>query len=178
MDKTEAGAETPSQDDLSSALRRNIEALESRRERERTRAPWTERVADVITRFAGSMTFVGIHLLLYGFWILANLGWLPGVPRFDPTFVVLAMEASVEAIFLSTFVLITQNRMSAMADKRADLDLHINLLTEHELTKLAVLLSEIAEKLGVRSQAHSELEEIKQDVRPANVLDAIESKQD
>lgn len=50
---------------------------------------------------------------------------MPGVPRFDPSFVVLAMVASVEAIFLSTFVLISQNRMSAAADKRADLDLHI-----------------------------------------------------
>ena len=88
------------------------------------------------------------------------------------------MAASVEAIFLSTFVLITQNRMAAMADKRADLDLHINLLTEHELTKLAVLISEIAEKLGIRSQAERELQEVKQDVRPATVLDAIEAKQD
>ena len=61
---------------------------------------------------------------------------IPGVPRWDPSFVVLAMMASVEAIFLSTFVLISQNRMAAAADKRADLDLQISLLAEHEVTKL------------------------------------------
>ena len=74
------------------------------------------------------MRFVMIHALLFGAWIVWNLGWIPGLPPFDPTFVVLAMVASVEAIFLSTFVLITQNRMAAMADKRADLDLQVSLL--------------------------------------------------
>lgn len=178
MDIAEPSKQPSSPDDLSSALRRNIAALKSRREHERASAPWSDRLADAITGFAGSMTFVSIHLLVFGVWITANLGWLPGVPRFDPTFVALAMAASVEAIFLSTFVLITQNRMAAVADRRADLDLHISLLTEHELTKLAVLLSEVAEKLGVRSEAGPELEEIKQDVRPATVLDAIEARQE
>lgn len=74
---------------------------------------------------------------VYGFWILANLGWIPGVPKFDPTFVVLAMEASVESLFLSTFILITQNRMMAQADKRADLNLQISLLSEHEVNRSA-----------------------------------------
>jgi len=65
------------------------------------------------------------RLVLFGLWIVIKLGWLPVIPRFDPSFVVLAIVASVEAIFLSTFVLISQNRMSALADKRADLDLQI-----------------------------------------------------
>ena len=64
----------------------------------------------------------------------------PGAASTPP----LAMVASVEAIFLSTFVLITQNRMAAAADRRADLDLQISLLTEHELTKLATLLTDMA----------------------------------
>jgi uncharacterized membrane protein len=105
-----------------------------------------------VTRFTGSMTFVVIHLVLFGFWIVANIGWIPGVPQWDPTFVVLAMWASVEAIFLSTFVLISQNRMAAQADKRADLDLQISLLTEHEITKLATLLAAVAETLDVRAR--------------------------
>jgi len=98
-----------------------------------------ERVAGAITRFSGTMRFVYVHIVVYGFWILANLGVVPGVPKFDPSFVILAMAASVEAIFLSTFILITQNRMSAAADKRAELDLQISLLAEHEVTKLAAL---------------------------------------
>jgi uncharacterized membrane protein len=85
----------------------------------------SERVADAITGFTGSMTFVLLHLVLFGTWIVANLGWIPGVPPWDESFVVLAMIASVEAIFLSTFVLISQNRMMAAADQRADLDLQI-----------------------------------------------------
>jgi uncharacterized membrane protein len=99
------------------------------------------------------------------------------LPRFDPSFVVLAMAASVEAIFLSTFVLISQNRMGAAADKRADLDLQINLLAEHELTKLAELTSAIAMHLGIPASADPEIEEIKKDVAPEAVLDEIEAKQ-
>jgi uncharacterized membrane protein len=97
--------------------------LEERRAREEATATLEERVAGAITRFSGTMRFVYVHIFVYGFWILANLGVVPGVPKFDPSFVILAMVASVEAIFLSTFILITQNRMSAAADKRAELDL-------------------------------------------------------
>jgi uncharacterized membrane protein len=123
------------------------------------------------------MLFVYVHLALYGAWIVVNLGVVPGVPTFDPSFVVLAMVASVEAIFLSTFVLISQNRMAAAADKRADLDLHISLLTEHELTKLVELVTALAAKAGVRADADPEIAEIKKDVAPEAVLDEIETKQ-
>ena len=160
---------------LSPVLERNIQALEQRRRREEREASAEERVAEAITRFTGSMRFVYLHLALYGFWIVANLGWVPGVPAWDPSFVVLAMVASVEAIFLSTFVLISQNRMAAAADKRADLDLQVSLLAEHEVTKLATLVSAIAERLGVRTEADEELDEITRDVAPEAVLDEIEA---
>ena len=96
----------------------------------RKKATAEQRIAERCTRFTGSMRFIYLHLALFGFWLLANLGWIPGVPAWDPSFVVLAVIASVEAIFLSTFVLISQNRMAAAADKRADLDLQISLLAE------------------------------------------------
>src|SRR5215204_4077205 len=160
---------------LSSVLERNIQSLEDRRLREEADASAQECIADAITRFTGSMLFVYLHLAVFGFWIVANLGWVPGVPRWDESFVVLAMIASVEAIFLSTFVLISQNRMQAAADKRADLDLQISLLAEHEVTKLATLVSEIASHVGVRTKVDSELEEIKQDVAPEAVLDELEA---
>jgi uncharacterized membrane protein len=98
------------------------------------------------------------------------------VPKWDESFVILAMIASVEAIFLSTFVLITQNRMAAAADKRADLDLQISLLAEHEITRLATLIDAIADKIGVQTPADEEIEEIKQDVAPDAVLDRIEER--
>ena len=157
------------------SLARNIEALENRRRREAADATREEKLAESVTNFTGSMMFVYIHLVIYGLWIVANLAWLPGVPVFDKSFVILAMEASVEAIFLSTFVLISQNRMTAAAAKRADLDLQINLLTEHELTKLAGLVAGIAAHLGVELPRSGELEEITRDVAPEAVLDAIEA---
>jgi len=88
------------------------------------------------------------------------------VPAWDPSFVVLAMVASVEAIFLSTFVLISQNRMAAAADKRADLDLQVSLLAEHEITRLVTLVSGIADRMGVRTEADADLKEITLDVAP------------
>jgi uncharacterized membrane protein len=160
---------------LTPVLERNIESLTRRRAREAAAATWEERLADAITRFTGSMKFVYLHIVLFGFWIVANLGWIPGVPKWDESFVVLAMIASVEAIFLSTFVLISQNRMAATADKRADLDLQISLLAEHEVTKLAELVEGIAHRLDVKTGADQELPEIKQDVAPTAVLDEIET---
>ncbi|PHK95234.1 hypothetical protein CR162_08645 [Pseudoroseomonas rhizosphaerae] len=162
---------------LSTSLLRNIEALEKRRREEAAAASREERVAEAITRFTGSMTFVYLHLVFYGGWILINLGLVPMVPKFDPSFVVLAMEASVEAIFLSTFVLISQNRMAAAADKRADLDLQISLLTEHELTRLSALVVEIARRLDIQTNADPELREVQQDIAPEAVLDEIEARQ-
>src|SRR3712207_1471352 len=88
--------------------------------------------------------------------------------------VVLAMAASVEAIFLSTFVLISQHRMAALADRRADLDLQVSLLAEHEITRLITLVTAMAERMGI-DQAHDpELPELAQDVAPARVLDEME----
>jgi len=157
-------------------LDRNIEALQQRRKREERAASLQERVADAITRFGGSMLFVYIHVAVFGFWIVANLRWLPGVPSWDESFVMLAMIASVEAIFLSTFVLITQNHMAAAADKRADLDLQISLLTEHELTRIATLLVDVAKQMGVKTDVDDELHQVQQDVAPDAVLDRIEQK--
>jgi uncharacterized membrane protein len=156
-------------------LERNIQALSERRQREERQATLQEKIAEAITRFTGSMLFVYIHLAIFGFWIVANLGWIPGVPKWDESFVVLAMWASVEAIFLSTFVLISQNRMQAAADKRADLDLQISLLAEHEITKVATLVAAIAERLDVRTEVDEEFHEISQNVAPEAVLDEIEA---
>ncbi len=159
---------------LNSALRRNIDALRKRRADEEAHAGFEERVARAITRFTGSLYFVYVHAAIYGFWIVANLGSIPGVKPWDPTFVILAMVASVEAIFLSTFILITQNRMAAAADRRAELDLQVSLLAEAEITKLVELVSTIADRMHVPTSGQQEIEEMKQRVAPEAVLDAIE----
>lgn len=155
---------------------RNIRALLERRKREDQERKLSEKIADRVTDFAGSMAFVYLHMVVFGLWITINLGLFSflNVPRFDPTFVVLAMVASVEAIFLSTFVLITQNRMAAEAEKRAELDLQVSLLTEHEITRLIQVVSAIGERLGMDEVNDPELQELKGDVHPERVLDKID----
>jgi uncharacterized membrane protein len=160
---------------MARVVERNIRALLEHRQEQQVTRTRQERIADAITRFAGSMKFVYIHLMVFGLWVLINLGLIPIVPAFDPTFVVLAMVASVEAIFLSTFVLISQNRMSAMADKRADLDLQVSLLAEHEITRLITLVTAMAEQMGIEAAQDPELPELSRDVQPEKVLAEMEA---
>jgi len=162
--------------ELAHIVGRNIQSLLERQRKQEKERTFQDKIADAITKFTGSLTFVYLHLLIFGGWIAINVGWMP-LPKFDPSFVILAMVASVEAIFLSTFVLITQNRMTALADARANLDLQISLLAEHEVTQILKLVARMAEHDGVELQESSELSELAREVRPEAVLDAIEAVQ-
>lgn len=168
----------PQPENLGATLDRNIAALKRRRAEQAREATLEQKIAEGITRFTGSIRFVYIHVLLFGGWIAANLGIVPFIRPWDPTFVILAMIASVEAIFLSTFVLISQNRMFAENDRRADLDLQINLLAEHEVTKIIAIVSAIAARLDIPMPAAQEIDELKNDVAPEAVLDAIEERKE
>lgn len=173
------GSDSPTLDPsgaMSPTLSRNIEAIYERRRFKAASASTEERAAAAISKFAGSMLFVYIHLVLFGGWIVINVGLVPIMPAWDASLVVLAMIASVEAIFLSTFVLINQNRMAAEDDTRSDLDLQINLLNEHETTRLVSLVDAIAHHLGVEVVHKDEVEEMKRDVAPEDVLDRLEAK--
>jgi uncharacterized membrane protein len=163
----------PNADGLATVLERNIHALEARRAREQRNASRETQLAELVTRFTGSMPFVYVHLVIVAGWVAINLGLAPGVPRFDPTFVILATVASVEAIFLSTFVLISQNRAAEAAAARADLDLQISLLAEHEVTRLLTLVKAIGAKLDVGEVSDPELNELERDVAPETVLDEL-----
>lgn len=163
---------------LSPSLERNIQVLQGRQRREADAAPFTDRLSDGITRFVGSMTFAALHAIIFSAWTAVNAGLISGLPRWDASFIILGTGASVEAIFLSTFVLISQNRTTAQAEKRADLSLQISLLAEHELTRLAALNARIAERLGIDAEADAEIREIARDVAPEAVLDRIEGKDD
>jgi uncharacterized membrane protein len=169
--------EPPAASGLAPALDRNIRALQEKEEEQQEQASLQERVADAITRFTGSMLSVYLHLLLFGAWIVINIGWTPLQP-WDESLVILAMMASVEAIFLSTFVLISQNRMAENTERRSKLDLQTNLLAEHEVTRLITIAAAIADKLGVSTPADAELDQLERDVAPERVWDAIEEKED
>lgn len=167
--------QSSSQPHMAEIVERNIASLLEQRKQEERKKSTQDKIADVITGFAGSMAFVYIHLCLFGIWIIWNLGLL-GLPPFDESFVVLAMFASVEAIFLSTFVLISQNRANLQADKRADLHLQVGLLSEHEVTHLITLVRAIAKKMEIEDAHHPELEELAQDIRPENVMATMDQK--
>jgi uncharacterized membrane protein len=157
-------------------LRRNLAALRKDRQAAEQTRSFGERVADTVTGFAGSIYSVVFHFLLYGGWLLYNSGVFP-VPAFDPfPFVMLAMTASVEAIFLTTFVLISQNRNALIEERREDLGLHVSLLTEHEVTRLAQLVDLMASQLGLEEHEKPELGDIKQEVAPVAVLKAIDDE--
>jgi len=164
-----------SESGLNAVLERNIETLAERRRHEALSASTEERIANAITRFTGTMVFVYAHLMLVGAWLYLNLVGVPGIARFDPSLVFLATFASVEAIFLSTFVLISQNRMTSAAEKRAELNVQIGLLTEHELTKVMVITRAIADKLHIRTHVDEEMQELQEEVAPQAVLDKLET---
>lgn len=172
MEDLRKDAQNPEMTDV---VERNIHTLLERRRLEEREKTFEERVADKITRFTGSMLFVYIHLLFFGAWILWNSKLFP-VPLFDESYVVLAMFASVEAIFLSTFVLISQNRMNLQADKRSELDLQITLLAEHEVTRLITIVSAMAKKMDC--EIPSDAAELEKDIHPEKVMDAMEKFMD
>lgn len=177
MPRPASGPVTGPASDLASVVERNISALVERgRQAAHDRRP-QDRLVDAVTGFTGSLTFVLVHLVIFGTWVMVNAGLLP-IRRFDPSFVILATVASVEAIFLSTFVLISQNRMQTQADARSDLDLQVSLLAEHEVTRLISLVTTMAQRMGIEEAHDPELAELSRDVAPEHVLDEIENSRE
>ena len=126
---------------------RRVASLEERQLRARSTS---ERIAGALTQAAGTATFAVAHLVWFIVWIGVNAGWVRGVGRFDPfPFNLLTMVVSLESIFLSIWILISQNQMTRQAEKRAHLDLQINLLAEQESTATLRLVRRIAERLDI-----------------------------
>ena len=162
---------------LSNVIKRNIRTIIQLRLKAARERGVQERLADIITAFSGRMVFVYVHVAWFGLWFLLNTGHF-GIPPFDPfPYGLLTMVVSLEAIFLATFVLISQNRLSAEAEHRADLDLHIGLLTEHELTRVLQMLDVMQDKMGIKNHADSELADLEMETRPEDVLAEIERLQ-
>ena len=157
-------------------IERNIDALIEMRDAEERKKGWQDRFADLLTGFSGSMTFIYIHVVCFAFWIVYNMGWLGRTP-FDPfPFSLLTLIVSLEAIFLATFVLISQNRAGAMANRRSDLDLQVNLLAEREATHLLNLVDAIADRLGIAVDKAS-IHELEEEVEPKEVLDKLSARE-
>ena len=159
---------------INRVISRNIGTILRHRREQIAKRSLQERIANVITDFSGTMAFVYFHIAWFAAWILLNTGQF-GVQPFDPfPYGLLTMIVSLEAIFLSTFVLISQNQMSRESENRAELDLQINLLTERELTRVLVMLDAIQDKMGIDNETDWELLELEQVTKPEEVLRAIE----
>jgi uncharacterized membrane protein len=162
---------------LSRVIERNIRTIIKLRNKAAKARGVQERLADAITAFSGHMTFVYVHVAWFVLWVLANSGRL-GIQPFDPfPYGLLTMIVSLEAIFLSTFVLISQNRISRDAEHRADLDMHIGMLTEHELTRVLQMLDAIQDKMGIENDDDSDLADLEMETRPEDVLAEIDRLQ-
>lgn len=160
---------------LANVIDRNIKTLLVMREQMERRRNFESKLADKITAFCGSIGFVYFHIGWFSGWILWNVGLLPNLSVFDPfPFGLLTTTVSLEAIFLSMFVLISQNRMGVIADQRADLDLQINLLAEYEITKILQLTDAMADHFEIEVGKDPELDELKINVPPDKMLQEME----
>jgi uncharacterized membrane protein len=140
--------------------RERISSFKAKMDHKRT---LTDRMADLFTSSFGTVWFFALNALWFGVWMLINTGLINGVPVFDPfPYGLLTMIVSLEAIFLSIIVLISQNRAAKIADLREEIDLQVNVKAEQEITKLLIILDRIHDHLGLPPEDDEELVIMKQ----------------
>jgi uncharacterized membrane protein len=150
---------------VADVTRENVHAMHKLDEVAVANRTLTDRIAEFVARFCGSITFVWIHAALFTAWLAWNV--VPGLPHFDPyPFTFLTLCVSLEAIFLSSFILIAQNYEMRISERRSQLDLQINLLAEQENTKMLQLLDRMAKKMGLYEEDDPEIAALEQATRP------------
>ncbi len=151
---------------------KNIETIHRFEEAAIEHQTLSERISKRIADFCGSMTFVWVHIVWFSGWIILN--FVPGLPHFDEfPFTFLTLIVSLEAIFLSTFILISQNQETRLTERNNQLDLQINLLTEQENTKMLQILKQIAQKLEIEIAGDPTIELLEQSTRPDKLIQQI-----
>ena len=146
--------------------RRNVERIQALEDAEHEKAKAADRAADAIARYAGSLPFVWVTVLLIGGWVAWNSA-APERQRIDPfPFSFLTLVLSIEAIFLSIFILMSQNRAARVNEKRSHLDLQLNLLSEQENTKMLLMLEQIGKAVGAEMRKDPDVEVLVQATRP------------
>lgn len=135
----------------------------------------SERIADKIAAFTGSMLFVWLHVAWFALWIILNIPWL-GFEPVDPfPFTFLTMIVSLEAIFLSTFILMSENRQAWLADRRARVNLQVDMIAEREVTKLMELVMAIHDHLGIRRPVDPELDNMQKATNIGHLTEAAQT---
>lgn len=152
----------------SEITRRNVRTVRELEDLAVAQPSVADRIASFVARFAGSIWFAVVHLVLVVAWIAINS--IPSLPHWDPyPFTLLTMWASLEGVFIASFILISQNYAMRLSERRAQLDLQVNLLAEQETTKALELLNEIARQVGARSGDDREVQALAEATR----LDAV-----
>jgi uncharacterized membrane protein len=155
----------------------NIQAIARLEQQSLKQRSSSERVSDLIVRFIGSMKFVVLHLAFFIIWFAVNTGLVPGIQPFDPfPFGIMTLIVSAEGVFLAIFILISQNRMTRLADQRAHLNLQISLLSEKEATKMLLLLQEVHQHLGLGEIQDEETKQLVQDTDLGELAQEIREK--
>ncbi len=155
-------------------VRHTVTEIVRLEQRDRTAMSRSDRIADWITGFSGSMPFVYLHVVWFACWIALNRG-IFGTTPFDPfPFGLLTMIVSLEAIFLATFVLISQNRQALQSDRRAKIDLQLNVISEQEVTTILRVLDLISTHLGVDLTADPDLQAMEQVTDLTRLMDEID----
>lgn len=153
---------------------KNVDAVSRLEQSARDQRTSSDRVAESIANFCGSMTFVWVHVAWFGGWILINL--MPGIRHIDPfPFTFLTLVVSLEAIFLSTFILISQNHDTRISERRSHLDLQLNMLSEQENTTMIAILRAIAEKVGAEISQDERIEALSEPTQPERLVEQIEN---
>jgi uncharacterized membrane protein len=155
---------------------RNIRAICALEQEALNRRSAGERIGDFVSLHAGRMWFILLHATLFTGWIIVNTGHI-GIKSFDPyPYPALMAFTSLEAIFLSLFVLMSQNRSSKRADERSHLDLQINLLAEHEMTKMLSMLQALCAHHKLTEANDPELAALLEQTRPEILAKELESQ--
>jgi uncharacterized membrane protein len=131
----------------------------------------SDRIGDLVAAQAGQIRFVIAHAVWFITWIVLNANVIPRLPPFDPyPFSLLTMVVSLESIFLSLFILMSQSRANRQADERNHLDLQINLLSEHESTKTLQMLQALCAYHGLKIANDPEVNELAERTEPRELL--------
>lgn len=156
----------------------NIECVAKLEQDFLERRTMVDRIGDAVGAFVGTMTFVILHLTWFAVWILINTRVIPGIPPFDPyPFMFLSMTVSMEAVILTTFVLMKQNRMSKRADHRDQLNLQIDLLAEKEVTKILQMLRTVCDHMGLQEAADEpEVKELSENTAVESLARELQTK--
>ena len=151
-----------------------LRALKARTDAKRS---FAERVADRMTKIFGSITFLAINALFFVFWILANTGYISNITPFDPfPFGLLTTFVSLEAIILAIIVLISQNRAGKVDDLREEIDLHIDIISEQEITKILEILNQMAKKQGIDLSRDRELRHMLREINTDKIETVLETQ--